>query len=208
MRYLQTLGAAALLALAAPAAADTLTFGELARDGTGLRYLGSTVTVGDYVFNATYGGDESFIVFDRGHVQNADPGGATLGYRWDNNLMWMSRTDGQAFDLTSIDVDDIFGAGSAFANDLYFDFGGGRIEQMTFTTDTVAGLQTLLLNANGLQRFGLIARSRQWWQFDNIVVNPAAAPSAVPEPATWAMMLIGFGAIGASFRRRRTPAVA
>ena len=27
---------------------------------------------------------------------------------------------------------------------------------------------------------------------------------AVPEPATWAMMLIGFGAIGASIRRRRT----
>ena len=28
--------------------------------------------------------------------------------------------------------------------------------------------------------------------------------NAVPEPATWAMMLIGFGAIGASIRRRRT----
>jgi hypothetical protein len=25
----------------------------------------------------------------------------------------------------------------------------------------------------------------------------------VPEPGTWAMMLIGFGAIGASMRRRR-----
>ncbi len=28
-------------------------------------------------------------------------------------------------------------------------------------------------------------------------------PSGVPEPATWAMMLAGFGAIGASLRRRR-----
>jgi len=26
---------------------------------------------------------------------------------------------------------------------------------------------------------------------------------AVPEPATWAMMLLGFGAIGLSFRSRR-----
>lgn len=35
-------------------------------------------------------------------------------------------------------------------------------------------------------------------------------PPAVPEPATWAMMLLGFGAIGASmrYRRRRTIAVA
>jgi hypothetical protein len=27
--------------------------------------------------------------------------------------------------------------------------------------------------------------------------------SAVPEPSTWAMMLLGFGAIGASMRRSR-----
>ena len=30
-----------------------------------------------------------------------------------------------------------------------------------------------------------------------------AAVAAVPEPATWAMMLIGFGAMGVSLRRRR-----
>ncbi|MBA2466428.1 MAG: PEPxxWA-CTERM sorting domain-containing protein, partial [Sphingomonas sp.] len=30
-----------------------------------------------------------------------------------------------------------------------------------------------------------------------------AGPGAVPEPATWAMMLIGFGATGAAMRRRR-----
>jgi hypothetical protein len=28
--------------------------------------------------------------------------------------------------------------------------------------------------------------------------------AAVPEPGTWAMMLLGFGAIGFSMRRRRT----
>lgn len=33
--------------------------------------------------------------------------------------------------------------------------------------------------------------------FDNVNVN------AVPEPATWAMMLLGFGAMGASLRYRR-----
>ncbi|HEV2594372.1 MAG TPA: FxDxF family PEP-CTERM protein [Sphingomicrobium sp.] len=33
-------------------------------------------------------------------------------------------------------------------------------------------------------------------------------PRAVPEPATWAMMLLGFGAIGFSMRRRRRPVLA
>jgi hypothetical protein len=30
----------------------------------------------------------------------------------------------------------------------------------------------------------------------------------VPEPATWAMMLLGFGAMGIAIRRRRQPVLA
>jgi hypothetical protein len=33
--------------------------------------------------------------------------------------------------------------------------------------------------------------------------EPAAAVSAVPEPATWAMMIGGFGMVGGSLRSRR-----
>ena len=36
----------------------------------------------------------------------------------------------------------------------------------------------------------------------------AAFYSAVPEPATWAMMLLGFGGIGMAMRRRRKPVLA
>ena len=35
-----------------------------------------------------------------------------------------------------------------------------------------------------------------------ITFTPLAATPGVPEPATWAMMLAGFGALGASLRRR------
>lgn len=34
-------------------------------------------------------------------------------------------------------------------------------------------------------------------------VSAAAVPAAVPEPATWAMMLVGFGAIGLGMRRKQ-----
>ena len=37
--------------------------------------------------------------------------------------------------------------------------------------------------------------------------NVRLSIAAVPEPATWAMMILGFGVIGAALRRRRQPAV-
>ena len=46
---------------------------------------------------------------------------------------------------------------------------------------------------------------------DSISINPASLGSAVPEPNTWAMMILGFGAVGALMRqsrRRMTPALA
>ncbi|MBN8819236.1 MAG: PEPxxWA-CTERM sorting domain-containing protein [Sphingomonas sp.] len=42
---------------------------------------------------------------------------------------------------------------------------------------------------------------------DNVVVEQLATPpvsSAVPEPASWALMIAGLGAVGVSMRRRRT----
>ncbi|MFI4964812.1 MAG: PEPxxWA-CTERM sorting domain-containing protein [Caulobacterales bacterium] len=45
---------------------------------------------------------------------------------------------------------------------------------------------------------------------ENFLISSLSATSAVPEPATWAMMLLGFGGLGASLRRRRAagPALA
>jgi hypothetical protein len=40
------------------------------------------------------------------------------------------------------------------------------------------------------------------FEIDNLLITP------VPEPATWALMLLGFGGIGLAMRRRRKPALA
>ncbi len=43
--------------------------------------------------------------------------------------------------------------------------------------------------------------------YSNAVLYRSAAVAAVPEPGTWALMLVGFGAAGASLRRRRRHSV-
>jgi hypothetical protein len=50
---------------------------------------------------------------------------------------------------------------------------------------------SLTLNVNGFS--------------SGVIIPPG---TEVPEPATWAMMLLGFGAIGYSIRRRRKPVLA
>jgi len=40
--------------------------------------------------------------------------------------------------------------------------------------------------------------------FGNVLIGGLTLTESVPEPATWAMMLLGFGAMGLAFRRRRT----
>jgi hypothetical protein len=47
------------------------------------------------------------------------------------------------------------------------------------------------------------------YTLDDLTVGGTITVNGIPEPATWAMMLIGFGAVGASMRRRRrSPAAA
>lgn len=56
-----------------------------------------------------------------------------------------------------------------------------------FRFDAGAGVDSFDFNRNGLS---------------NAVLFQTGAVSAVPEPDTWAMMLIGFGAVGGAMRRR------
>ena len=62
----------------------------------------------------------------------------------------------------------------------------------TSFTATSSGPQTLAFNFRGL---GVTAAD---FGVDRVYVT-----AAVPEPGTWALMLIGFGAIGTAMRRRR-----
>jgi hypothetical protein len=42
-----------------------------------------------------------------------------------------------------------------------------------------------------------------YWALDDVSLDPAGTTGGVPEPATWAMMLLGFGIVGGAMRARR-----
>ena len=56
-------------------------------------------------------------------------------------------------------------------------------------------------NINNTYQIDLTAGGNTVTSFAQL--GTGAGPGAVPEPATWSMMLIGFGAMGVSLRRRR-----
>jgi hypothetical protein len=41
----------------------------------------------------------------------------------------------------------------------------------------------------------------------DIAFPAVASPGAVPEPSTWGLLILGFGAAGSMIRRRRAPAL-
>lgn len=104
-----------------------------------------------------------------------------------------------------------------------FDLGGGGSNQVLFkpvgATETaisfgffnggIANLSVPLSLGNGSNTltFAYTGAAQgigdEAWGISNLVVTGNALNGAVPEPSTWAMMLIGFGALAAAMRRKR-----
>jgi hypothetical protein len=81
--------------------------------------------------------------------------------------------------------------------------GLGLLNEAPFQTRSIfftagnAGTLNFNIGAFGTDNVGPI--------LDN--VNLSIAPGAVPEPATWMMMILGFGIVGAAMRRRKATAL-
>ena len=152
-------------------------------------------------------------------VASLNSGGRTFAGQFLGSEPLNANASGQA-NITAVD--------GSF-NTLTFSLAGG-----TFTTATfdVMGTGTLLiqallngvnvgtqqsfaLSANGTNFLGITAQGSELFNgftlsganlTDVRQVRLAGVQTAVPEPGTWAMMLVGFAAIGFSMRRRRSQA--
>ena len=200
---LAALAAGMLTCVSAPASALTIDFENLAYDGQtndAPRGVGSPLDIGDFRFTATDPfGLPPILVYARQSTNNPDFGGASIFPNRPNTGLTLQRIDGGTFTFNSVDLtfayDDqnaLFGGGTAT-----FTLGDGTAQSFAF--DNLAGFQTFTLDAVGITSVTITGDAP--FAIDNVVVD--AAPGAIPEPATWAMLIGGMGLAGGALRRRR-----
>lgn len=201
--------AAMVAASTANAATTVLDFDDLAQSGMGRKAISqNNFKYQGFNFYSTYSGDPNFFTLGLDDPANADPDGTTFGHTWDRYETNVTKQDGSTFDIFSVDVADIMNVGANHAFTFRFVFQDNTQETLYLNTNSLAGLETFVVDKKNLKAFLFGTRTAgENIQIDNIRLEGSIA--AVPEPATWAMMIVGFGGIGATLRRRRqVPAAA
>lgn len=140
-----------------------------------------------------------------GNLIHSDPHPAMIAANR-RSILGLTELDGSLFSVesfragsrtntalaTGIDVVGVTGAGSVFE---HFSFSGGNFS--SFVLDPAfTGLSSLRITATGND-------INPQFLINDIVVNEGV-PGGVPEPASWALMISGFGLTGAALRRRRS----
>ena len=194
---------------AAAAVIHTLPEGVAQAFPTGNPYASSPRTFGDGV---------TYNVTTPAGVQTSSQFGATGAYSFAGSGSW-SGTPYAAFGLQSAIMSFSF-ADPVSAALAEFNWSRNAVEPtpITFRAYNSAGklLESLSFAANdpghvtgfyGFQRtLADISRFEVegYWIGARNLSTLTSAVSAVPEPATWAMMIIGFGGAGVAIRRRRS----
>jgi hypothetical protein len=128
----------------------------------------------------------------------AQTGNATITT---SNMLTTSPLGVMGYAITSItgmlNGSAINGLSGFQGSDNFFYTSGSFFDGSGLGFTTVGGTSASLYFASAAQRFQLTTTS----PFSTGYVT-ATAVAGVPEPATWAMMLIGLGAIGGTLRRR------
>lgn len=164
-------------------------------------YQGTSYSEGGVNFTA----DGIIYTIGNGDAGGQFTGGDTYGssyFEWEGG-----------FDLLTVNL-----PGSATA--VGFDFVELRGNALDFlvtidgvSTTVTSGPSALFFGSTAQNPFtiftiqGLTGGAGLYPTIDNLTFG-AAAVAAAPEPASWAMMIGGFGAAGAALRRRRKPALA
>ncbi|MBU3079499.1 PEPxxWA-CTERM sorting domain-containing protein [Sphingomonas quercus] len=182
--------AAAALAASPSQAATYLTGAEVAQfvQNAGISVTGGTV-VGAYWKN-----DDQNHLNNSNAVYTADAL-AALGLNG-ASLQSAIQSVGSGYTPTS------FTTGGNLYGDIYvgLHFGGGKGKNAGYLANDTVYLH-ILADAGGVS--AIAANSGKAYSGGYLFASGAPTTSAVPEPATWVMLMLGFGLVGATVRGRR-----
>ncbi|MEN2785620.1 PEPxxWA-CTERM sorting domain-containing protein [Sphingomonas qilianensis] len=200
---------AGLLSWVAPAhAATTLDFDALRnKSSTSYTYVTGPYKEDGFTLTASncQGRDKSGCFAAVQPYKSMDKVGASLFTQFVSPTVTVKSDDGAAFVFQSIDFSEYFdnGAYNPFSTNVNFSFvfqdGTLGTAARTFSTAGKFLPTTFAFDLAPVTSVSWTPVTGSGVQFDNIVLGAVAA---VPEPATWAMMLMGFGMIGGAARRR------
>ena len=160
--------------------------------------IGATGTTPSSVFSIT-GIDNTGIPETATFRQQTDVGGTFTSYFDFSNDLVGSYTFALITSTrnATITLEQLLGTGGSIV-----------LQQLTGTGSSLT-LNTADLAANTTYRFSFTSNypAGGGTTSGNLSFYAAATPP-VPEPATWAMMILGFGGIGMVLRRRRRPVLA
>ena len=220
-RFIATTGALALaIGLSSAAQATVIDLNELrnTRNNTFYVYGPYTEPTGEFKLNssncaASRNGPTCFTTTPTAGLGSLDREGAALNNHVGGAMVSLSRVDGAAFLLDSIDFapryNNFSGYGSSTLDILFsFTFGDGSTSSETMTIANTPG-QRLTATTIDFSSYGSLlsmgwtakAGSSGFVQFDNIRIDDSVA--AVPEPQTWALMMLGFGMLGGVLRQSK-----
>lgn len=196
---------AASMLLATPAMAETtiINFDEMiSEDGINI----PTYQSAGYQFTAISNPTPTYFYFkpeaSRAFGWIADPDGQTMTNDIFDSTFRLSRIDGGLFDLSSFDIADLFNDPSrqlSLGVTFLTDQGSSTAN---YQTDLNIGLQTILTDRTSLRLADFTVQGSM--QFDNFRLTSGSVEAAIPEPSTWATMILGIGLAGGAMRRRST----
>ncbi|MDE2403592.1 MAG: PEP-CTERM sorting domain-containing protein [Sphingomonadales bacterium] len=207
----------AAIAAAAPANATVLWDGSGANDSVSLTQFGASGTnvASGTTFVSLSGITGAVTSTSAGTLQRRDQSAG-----WDGNfasgapVLWNLGTAG---DITFTFDTAVSAVGAKFQTDIYGPF-TARILLSDNSFFDVAGVsnangddsaifigaQNAIANITGITFHEQIGPGANNFAIGNLSLRLAGTGNgAVPEPATWAMMLIGFAAVGSAMRRRK-----
>jgi PEP-CTERM motif len=182
------LAGAASVAMAAPANAAVIMFTGLTSTGSAFTTTTESGFTVNYIANSSAPGSVT---------QAAGP---AVAFANTGGTIEIIRTGGGTFNAASFDF--LCNPGTYFAQGYLssvlqgFTFGGGTSSFATYALPTNM-IDRLTINVSAAPSVNVAAL------VDNINVTATGVAGPVPEPATWAMMLAGFGLVGSSMRRKQ-----